>query len=117
MKKIYPSLSTRNVPEALNRRILAAAALQARQNRFRRSLRHWMWSSAAAAAAFLIAGGMFLLPGTPVPQDGRADGTPDRAELLALSDWTRLEQESFNLNFELYSGRQAVAELADLRNP
>ena len=36
-----------------------------------------------------------------------------RADLLALSDWTSVEQENYNLSFELYSGRQAVSELAE----
>ena len=63
MKRLYPSLNSGEVPEALDRRILAAAAFQARKNRARRVFQHWMWSGAAAAAAFLIAGGIFFLPG------------------------------------------------------
>ena len=117
MKRLYPALNSGEVPEALDRRILAAAAFQARKNRARRVFQHWMWSGAAAAAAFLIAGGIFFLPGGSAPAGGEPGGVPSREELLALSDWTRLEQESFNLSFEFYSGRQAVAELADVRNP
>jgi hypothetical protein len=35
--------------------------------------------------------------------------------LLALTDWSALEQESYNLSVELYSGRQSMAELATVK--
>ena len=38
----------------------------------------------------------------------------ENRELLALSDWSKVEQENYNLNFELYCGRQAFSELAGL---
>ena len=76
----YESLIRREVPAALDRRILAAARQEAKKLRFRRVFRRWSLSGAAAA----------------------------------LNDWSKVEQENYNLNFELYCGRQAFSELAGL---
>ncbi len=105
----YESLIRREVPAALDRRILAAARLEAKKLRFRRLFRRCSFTGAAAAAALLVGSGLFWLqPDAPEPRPA-----VDR-ELLALSDWSKVEQENYNLNFELYCGRQAFSELAGL---
>ncbi|MPN10618.1 hypothetical protein SDC9_157913 [bioreactor metagenome] len=114
MKNRYEILKERDVPAALDRRIMAAAALKARAARFRRMWRNCSLSAGAAAAALLVAGTLFLLPGAY--RESPAEPTKSvRNELLALTDWSAFEQESYNLSFELYSGRQAVAELANVK--
>lgn len=106
----YESLIRRDVPAALDRRILAAARQEAKKLRFRRLFRRWSLSGAAAAAAALLIGsGIFL--SQPSPADSHA---AENRELLALNDWSRVEQENYNLNFELYCGREAFSELAGL---
>lgn len=104
----YESLIRREVPAALDRRILAAARLEAKKLRFRRLFRRCSFTG-AAAAALLVASGIFWFQ--PAANDARA---AENRELLALSDWSKVEQENYNLNFELYCGRQAFSELAGL---
>lgn len=105
----YESLIRREVPAALDRRILAAARQEAKKLRFRRVFRRWSLPAAAAAAALLVASGLFWFQ--PAAAEPRA---AENHELLALSDWSKVEQENYNLNFELYCGRQAFSELAGL---
>lgn len=114
MKNRFEPLRVRDVPEALDRRIMAAAARKARKVRFRRSLVHCGFSVAAAAAALLLAGTVFLLPQAHRREFARPTKPVER-ELLKLADWSALEQESYNLSFELYSGREALAELANIQ--
>ncbi|MBS1372260.1 MAG: hypothetical protein HPZ91_20135 [Lentisphaeria bacterium] len=114
MKNRFETLKVREVPEALDRRIMAAAAHKAKAARFRRSLVHCVFTAAASAAALLIAGTVFLFPEAYHDEPATPTKSVNR-ELLAMTDWSSLEQESYNLSFELYSGRQAVAELANLR--
>ncbi len=112
MKNRFETLREREVPAALDRKILAAAAFKARAARFRRMWIHCSVSAGAAAAALLVAGTVFLFP------DANHPATPTKSvhnELLALNDWSELEQESFNLSFELYSGRQSVADLGKVK--
>lgn len=105
----YESLIRREVPAALDRRILAAAKQEAKKLRFRRLFRRCSLTGAAAAAALLVGSGIFWFQ--PDTNDARAAETQ---ELLALNDWSKVEQENYNLNFELYCGRQAFSELAGL---
>ncbi len=105
----YQALVGRDVPEALDRRILNAAAVRARMVRRRRIFHRVFGVGLAAAAGLLIAGALHLFPGAAVSERNSAPSS----ELLALNDWSELEQENYNLSFELYCGRQAVSELAD----
>ena len=107
----FQTLIARDVPAELDRRILAAASKRAAELRFRHARRRWFWagSATAAAAILVIAGAVLLLP----EMAGNTRPPAPRADLLALSDWTSVEQENYNLSFELYSGRQAVSELAE----
>ena len=114
MKNRFETLRAREVPEALDRRIMAAAAQRAGAIRFRRTLVRCFLSTGAAAAALLVAGTVFLLPEAN-REPPAVPTTSVKSELMALNDWSALEQESYNLSFELYSGRQSVAELANVR--
>ena len=114
MKNRFETLRVREVPAALDRRIMAAAVLKARAARFRRMFIHCSVSAGAAAAALFVAGAVFLMP----EANREAPAVPTKSlknELLALTDWSALEQESYNLSFELYSGRQSVAELSHVK--
>lgn len=115
MKNRFETLRAREVPKALDRRIMAAAAQRAGAIRFRRTLVRCFLSTGAAAAALLVAGTVFLLP--EANRETPAVPTKSvKSELMALNDWSSaLEQELYNLSFELYSGRQSVAELANVR--
>ena len=106
----YESLIRREVPAALDRRILAAARQEAKKLRFRRVFRRWSLSGGAARAGGAVVGSRLFLV-QPAADDVRAAETQ---ELLALNDWSKVEQENYNLNFELYCGRQAFSELAGL---
>lgn len=114
MKNRFETLRVREVPAALDRKIMAAAALKARAARFRRMFIHCSVSAGAAAAALFVAGTVFLMP----EANREAPAMPTKSvkkELLAMTDWSALEQESYNLSFELYSGRQSMAELANAK--
>lgn len=104
-------LKAHEVPESLDRRIMAAAAHRAGVIRFRRVLCRHVLSTGAAAAALLAAGTVFFLSEGNRETPG-VSSRPGQSELMALNDWTTLEQESYNLSFELYSDRQSLAELA-----
>lgn len=114
MKNRFEILRVHDVPEALDRRIMAAAAHKAKAMRFRRSLVHCVFTAAASAAALLIAGTVFLFPEAYHGELAQPTKSVD-SELLELANWSDLEQESYNLSFELYSGRQSLAELSNLR--
>jgi hypothetical protein len=114
MKNRFETLRVREVPAALDRKIMAAAALKARAARFRRMFLHCSVSAGAAAAALFVAGTLFLMP----EANRNAPAVPTKSvqnELLAMTDWSALEQESYNLSFELYSGRQSTAELSNVK--
>ncbi len=112
--KRFQTLCERDVPLEIDRRILAAAAAAAAKSRFRRALRRWCLSVTVVAAAFLVGGTIVLFPGAGhVPE--KTPAPVPNAELLAMSDWTGIEQEGFNLCFQLYAGRQEAAELADVQ--
>ena len=100
MKRIFRSrgLLEREVPEALDRRILMAANLAAVRRRRARLLK-WAGAFSGMAAAVAVA----CL--TALPSPGAKDRVTDR-ELLEMSDWSSLEQESFNLSSQLNCGWQ-----------
>lgn len=93
MKKILPynNLSQRDVPASLDARILAYGSQRCRAAKFRRRL-VWL-GSVAAAVCLMAAGGIFFQMEQP------AKGT--RAELLAMGDFSNLDQSSYNISFEL----------------
>ena len=68
----------------------------------------------AADILAALSGTVFLFPEAYHGEPARPTKSVDQ-ELLALADWSALEQESYNLSFELYSGRQALAELSSVR--
>ncbi len=107
----FPSLIARDVPPELDRRILAVARERASELRFRRVKQRWIWGSSvfAVAATFVVVSVVFFLPGMT---ESRSPST-QQSDLLAMSNWVGLEQENYNLSFELYSGRIAVSELAE----
>ena len=106
------ALTRAEVPRELDLRILAAGKLrQGALLRRRRKLR-FVFSGAAAAAAFAVALGLCLMPET---QDFRKISGEEYARLAALSDWTDVEQETYNLSGEISWGSTSVAELADNR--
>jgi hypothetical protein len=93
MKKILPynNLSQREVPASLDARILAYGSRRCRAAKFRRRL-VW-WGSVAAAVCLMAAGGIFFQMEQPVKGS--------KAELLALGDFSNLDQSSYNISFEL----------------
>lgn len=94
MKKVLPykSLSEREVPEYLDARILSYAA--AAGKRTRRTFR-WVWIGSAAAALCIAAfTGVFFQ---------MQQRSAERSELLAMGDFSRLDQSGYNISFELAS--------------
>ena len=92
------SLTCAEVPHELDLRILAAGRLRQTALRRRRRLR-LIASGTAAAAALLVAAGICVAPGTGGPRTAQED----RASLMALSDWTSVEQAGYNLASEIDS--------------
>lgn len=95
MKKYLPyrELSEREVPDALDAVILAHAAKKCRKARFRRSF--FWWSSAAAAVCIAAVAGFWV--------QTAERSTLNHSELLALGDFSKLDQSSFNISLELAS--------------
>ncbi len=110
MNKRYESLTIAEVPPELDDRILCAAVQTARRCRVRRVFQKYFWSGGAAAAA-LLAGFIVFQRMEP------ANGERNTQELLAMCDWSGLEQSSYNLCFQLDCGDLAIAELAEARIP
>ena len=103
------SLRCADVPPELDLRILAAGKMRQTALRRRRRLR-LVAGGLAAAAAFLVAAGIGVLPGAHSPRAVR----DDRAALAAMSDWTNVEQAGYNLASEIGSG-SSFFELTDNR--
>ncbi len=111
-EKQYKILTEREVPAALDARILGAARRKAESNRrHRRFFRRELFGLGAAAAA-LVTAAVFLYPGSS-PDAPPAKTTLARSELLALADWSKVEEENYRLAIDLYSGRQSLADLTD----
>ena len=94
MKKVLPyrNLSEREVPEYLDARVLNYAA--AGRKRAKRSFR-WVWIGSAAAALCIAAfTGVFFQ---------MQQRSAERSELLAMGDFSRLDQSGYNISFELAS--------------
>ncbi len=97
MKRILPysALSEREVPEAVDFRILARAAARSRARRIRRRVS--IWGGIAAAVAVTALSGVFF-------QTGNGDRSAERRKLLALGDFSRLDQNSYAMTLEVGSG-------------
>ena len=92
------------IPVALEEKIRTAARRKAQSFRRRRIWMRRIFPAAAAAAALLVTG-VFLWNDSAKP--GIA-----KVELLALNDWSKIEQESYNLSFEIFSNTRALEEYA-----
>ena len=91
------------IPATLDAGILAYAAIRQRQLKMRKYVR--MILPAVAALFFLASGVLAILqPGEIKKQ------TLSHSELLAMNDWSELDQLNFNLSFELDSGITALAD-------
>ncbi len=101
MKRIFRSrgLLEREVPEALDRRILMAADLAAVR---RRRTRVWKWGGAFSGMAAAVAVAILALSPAAHFRKPRVS----ERELLELSDWSSLEQEGFNVSSQLNCGWQ-----------
>ena len=97
MKRILPysALSEREVPEAVDFRILARAAARSRARRIRRRVS--IWGGIAAAVAVTALSGVFF-------QTGNSDRFAEHRKLLALGDFSRLDQNSYAMTLEVGSG-------------
>ena len=105
-------LVSREVPRELDLRILAAARLrQGAVLRRKRRLR-LIFSSSAAAAMLCIAAGVHMLP---EQQDFKKISKEEYSSLAAMTDWSAVEQENFNLSIEMSFGSPQITELADSR--
>ena len=97
MKRVLPyrELSEREVPEALDFRILARAAARGRERKFRR--RFAVWGGIAATVCVTALTGVLF----QIEHESR---TKAHLELLAMGDFSRLDQSGYNMSFELGSG-------------
>jgi hypothetical protein len=104
MKKLFrsPGLLQREVPEALDRKILLAASVAAAR---RRSTRRWKFFGAVSGMAAAVA----LAVVTVYPSIRMSQPTAELSgrELLEISDWTSFEQENYNLSSQLNSLQDA----------
>ena len=96
MKRILPytNLSEREVPAALDRAVLSYAAQRCRRKRFLR--RSWLCIGGVAAALCIAAF-------TGVLWQMKAQKATEHMELLAMGDFSRLDQSGFNITLELNS--------------
>lgn len=106
------ALTQAEVPRELDLRILAAGKLRQGALLRRRRRMRFVFSGVAAAAAFSVALGLCLMPET---QEFRKISKEEYANLTALSDWTAVEQENYNLSGEISWGSTSVKELAEKR--
>ena len=97
MKRILPysTLSEREVPEAVDFRILARAAARSRARRLRRRVS--IWGGIAAAVAVTALSGVLF-------QTGHGARSAKRSELLALGDFSRLDQNGYAMALEVGAG-------------
>lgn len=87
----YKELSEREVPAAVDARILSYALSKSVKRR--RSSR-WVWISSAAAAVCIasFAGVLFQM---------HQRSAAEHSELLAMGDFSKLDQSGYNISFEL----------------
>ena len=115
MKKLLKDKSRiyRQPPAELETRILLASRIAARMNRgAAASSRRANWFIAAGAAAMLAVGSILLIPSAPRRAGETTVSAPVSADpLAAAGDWSRFDQESYNLSCQLNSERAELSEL------
>lgn len=90
----FKELSEHDVPDFLDRKVLEYAGRQSRIRKIRASFFRW---GAAAAVVILAAGStVFFALEQPKPERELA-----RMELLALADFSRLDQAGYNMTLEV----------------
>ena len=94
-----------DVPEHLDRRILLAARIQAGRRKHRRFVLRRLVPAIGVAAAFSVGFGIMF-----APAGQKLKAQPHSSELLAMNDWSELDQLNYTLNFELDSGISALTE-------
>jgi hypothetical protein len=104
--KYREMLTACDVPEALDRRILSTARVRSAQNKRRRFILCRVVPAMGAAAAFAIGFGIML---NPADSRFKVRHTSN-GELLAMNDWTELDQLNYNLTFELDDGMSALSD-------
>lgn len=111
MKKFLKSDKAlcRTPSAALDDRIMLAARIAAARNRSRHNFRRY-FAISGAAAALLIGGAVYI----HMPQPAARNRSQE--ELLAMNDWSKFEQESYNLALQLYSEGDIMLELTDIQN-
>ena len=107
------SLTAKEVPQDLDLRILAAGKLRAGTTGKRRKRLRWTISTAAAAAGLLIAAGICFVQPEAVFQ--QKISMEEYSHLMAMTDWTDIEQENYNLSGEINCGTKSGIELAGNR--
>ncbi len=98
--------ATPAIPAALDFAVKSGAQRIRRQQHRRRVI---LWRAvpfAAAAAVMIVVGVNFLRPSDSAVL--KHDAEPQLAK-AALTDWSKLEQESYNLTFELNTRQQTLA--------
>jgi len=96
------ALSQREVPAALDRRILDRARLHCRIKNSRRQ-KKLLWIGSSAAAACIAVAAAVVWNGSIEEQRSQR-----RSELLAMSDFTKIDQTGYNMSFMLSSGQDVV---------
>lgn len=97
------------VPPILSHQIRAAARRQLTLGAKRRARRRLI-PFAAAAALLLLGFGAFLLHTAPWQKEEPAFARGTDPSILSLADWSKLDQETYNLSFELSSSQYAVSD-------
>ena len=112
----------RQPPAAVEARILLASRVAARMNRGSAAAGRFNWFIAAGAAAVLAVGSIMLIPAAGrSPQNGdsrrnavqkvRAARETAADPLLAVTDWSKIDQESYNLSCQLNAERNELSDL------
>mgnify|MGYP003297274745 CR=1 FL=1 len=96
MKRVLPyrELSEREVPASLDARILNHAAARCMAARRKR---RWVWIGSAAAALCIAS-----FPGVFFQMQQQRSA--EHSELLAMGDFSRLDQSGYNISLELNAG-------------
>jgi len=99
--------AARDVPPELDARIIGAAKHRAAQLHRRRLLLRRVTPLAAAALLLVSVAVIFMRPGDASAK--RLTGS----ELLSLTDWSEVEQQSYNLSMDVYSGEIATDSVGE----
>lgn len=97
-------------PNDLDQHICHIAAVKAKKLMWKKRCLHW-FPAITAVAAFAITGIIIF----PQPINKRLTAGLSKTELLHLSDWSKLEQENYNLDLQLLGGGQAVFDLSEFK--